>query len=333
MEVTTSASEKPQPKGQAFTNPWPVETHGFVDFLKWTIERRGKRERSSSAGDAPQLTLPAFHIPRADPATLTATWLGHTTALLQLGGLNILTDPIWSERASPLSFAGPRRVSPPGIAFEDLPIVDAVIISHNHYDHLDLATVDRIIARFPAAAWRVPLGLAGFIRKRGGNDVEECGWHQVSSVGALKLTCVPAQHFSGRSLFDRNKTLWCGWVLASGQDSVYFAGDTALNPSFGEIGSRYGPFRLALMPIGAYDPRWFMRSVHLDPEECVVALKRLAPAVADTPVLLATHWGTFRLTDEPVGEPPRRMRAAWNAASLPPEKLWIASLGETRIIR
>lgn len=325
--------EKPQRQGQEFLNPWSdAKPHGFADFLRWVVERRRMRKRPEPSLD-PLLTVPsAFLTPRADPATLTATWIGHTTALLQLGGLNILTDPIWSDRASPLTFAGPRRVSPPGVAFDDLPIIDAIVISHNHYDHLDASTVKRLIARFPAAAWRVPLGVADFIRAKGAADVAECGWQDSTTIGALRVTCVPAQHFSGRSLLDRNRTLWCGWVLSSDRASVYFAGDTAFNPSFADIGNRYGPFDLALMPIGAYDPRWFMRSVHMDPEECVVAVKELSPAASATPVLLATHWGTFRLTDEPVAEPPHRMRRAWNDASLPPEKLWIALLGETRVI-
>lgn len=325
--------EKPQRKGQEFVNPWPgVETHGFFDFLRWTKERRRIRKRREPAPDQPLMTRPAFVTPRADPATLTATWIGHTTALLQLGGLNILTDPIWSDRASPLTFAGPRRLNAPAVAFDNLPIIDAVVISHNHYDHLDSNTVKRLIARFPAMAWRVPLGVADFLRAKGAADVEECGWHDSIRVGGLRLACVPAQHFSGRGIFDRNRTLWCGWVLSSDRHSVYFAGDTAINPSFANIGKRYGPFHLALMPIGAYDPRWFMRSVHMDPEECVAAVKQLAPVTADTPVLLATHWGTFRMTDEPVAEPPVRMRRAWSGALLPPEKLWIALLGETRVL-
>lgn len=333
MESTTATEEKPQRKGQTFVNPWPgVETHGFSDFLRWTMERREKRKRAQQTRGPLMKAAPTFAVPRAAPPTVGATWIGHTTALLQLGGLNILTDPIWSDRASPLSFAGPKRISQPGVAFDDLPVIDAVVISHNHYDHLDTDTVRRLVARFPAAAWRVPLGVADFVSEKGATDVVECGWHEVTAIGETRLVCVPAQHFSGRGLFDRNKTLWCGWVLSSGPDSIYFAGDTALNPSFADIGKRYGPFRLALMPIGAYDPRWFMRTVHMDPEECVAALKQIAPAVSETPVLLATHWGTFRLTDEPLAEPPQRMREAWTAASLPPEKLWIARLGETRVV-
>jgi N-acyl-phosphatidylethanolamine-hydrolysing phospholipase D len=332
MGAAIATQEKPQRKGHTFQNPWPhAEPHGFGDFVRWAMERR-TRNRPEAADDPVLTTPPAFAVPRADPATLTATWIGHTTALLQVGGLNILTDPIWSDRASPLTFAGPKRISPPGVPFDDLPIVDAVIISHNHYDHLDRNTVQRLIARFPAAAWRVPLGVAGFIRSKGAVDVAECDWHDSTTVGGLRVTCVPAQHFSGRGLFDRNMTLWCGWVLSSDRHSVYFAGDTAFNPSFAEIGQRYGPFHLALLPIGAYDPRWFMRPVHMDPEECVAAVQQLAPARSDTPVLLATHWGTFRLTDEPVTEPPHRMRRAWSTASLPSEKLWIARLGETRVL-
>lgn len=333
MDSTTATRDKPQRKGQRFVNPWPgVETHGFSDFLRWTFERRQKRARSKPSRDPIQTAASAFEVPRAHPATLTATWVGHTTVLLQIGGQNILTDPMWSDRASPFAFAGPKRISQPGIAFDDLPIIDAVVISHNHYDHLDADTVRRLCARYPAAAWRVPLGVGDFVRTKGATDIAECGWSESTTVGALRVECVPAQHFSGRGLFDRDKTLWCGWVLSSERHSIYFAGDTAFNPSFADIGQRYGPFDLALMPIGAYDPRWFMRSVHMDPGECVAALQQLAPALTNTPLLLATHWGTFRLTDEPVAEPPHLMREAWRAASLPPEKLWIALLGETRAL-
>ncbi len=332
MESVTGTEERPQRRGQRFANPWPgFERHGFADLLKWTIERRANRDTADSTS-LPGPTEHGIVGPRAEPHVLVATWIGHTSALLQIGGLNVLTDPIWSDRASPVSFAGPKRFNDPGVSFDDLPVIDGVVLSHNHYDHLDASTVKRLIRRFPAAAWHVPLGVADFIRSRGALDVEALGWHETTTMGPLRLVCVPAQHFSGRGLFDRNRTLWCGWVLSCDSHSVFFAGDTALHPSFATIGKQYGPFDLALMPIGAYDPRWFMRSVHMDPEECVSAVKLLSPSPEETPVLLATHWGTFKLTDEPVGEPPVRMRRAWDAAGLPPERLWIARLGESRLL-
>jgi N-acyl-phosphatidylethanolamine-hydrolysing phospholipase D len=312
-------------------NPWPgVEAHGFTDFLRWTIERRKVRGPAEPARPEPWVSAPAFATPRADPDTLSATWIGHSSALVQVGGLNILTDPIWSDRASPLTFAGPKRLAPPGVAFDDLPIIDAVVISHNHYDHLDADTVARLISRFPAAAWRVPLGVGRFIRGRGAADVEECGWHDHAAVGSLRLVCVPAQHFSGRGLFDRNKTLWCGWVLLSGRHSVYFAGDTALHPEFGAIGERAGPFDLVMLPIGAYEPRWFMRSVHMNPEDTIEAYRALTASQHSLPACLALHWGTFRLTDEAVDEPPARFARLWEDAGFAAGMNWTFVHGETR---
>jgi N-acyl-phosphatidylethanolamine-hydrolysing phospholipase D len=323
----------PQRKGHRFENPWPsAERHGFRDVLRWALERRTRRPQRPEAGrieSALQLMSPSFEMPRASPESLTATWIGHTTVLIQLAGINILTDPIWSQRASPLPFAGPKRHSAPGVHFDSLPIIDVVLISHDHYDHLDSRTVDKLISRFPAAAWRAPLGVAAFIRDRGAKDVKEMTWHQTDGFCGVDFTCVPAQHFSGRGLFNRNHTLWCGWVLRAPGHSVFFAGDTALNPSFARTAAAYGPLDLALMPIGAYDPRWFMRAVHMDPEECVDAVRMLAGNSMSVPTVLATHWGTFKLTDEPLAEPPLRMAKAWAAAGFPPEKLWIFALGQT----
>jgi len=329
-EVFGVSLERSHRKGVRFFNPWPeFEQHGFADFLRWACSRRSGRSELPGALSRLPPALPDFSRPRAAPGSLTATWIGHTTVLLQLGSLNVLTDPIWSERASPVSFAGPRRLTPPGVAFDELPAIDLILMSHNHYDHLDSTTVRRLISRFPAAAWRVPLGVGDFLRARGAKDVAELDWHGLSELAGVRLICVPAQHFSGRGFFDRNKTLWGGWVLKKDSRSVFFAGDTALNPSFSESGKRYGPFDLALMPIGAYDPRWFMRSVHLDPEECVRAVGMLAGQNGNVPTVLATHWGTFKLTDEPFGDPPLRMKTAWIARGYAPEKLGILRPGQT----
>ena len=269
--------------------------------------------------------------------------MGHATFLLQIVGWNVLTDPMWSERASPVTFAGPRRLSPPGVAFDALPPIDAVLLSHDHYDHLDDATVRRIAARWPDAHWAAPLGVATQLRARGARHVAELDWWGGAALGPLAVTCVPAQHFSGRGVGDRDRTLWCGWVVraphASGaaRAGVLFAGDTGLHPEFGEIARRHGPFALALLPIGAYAPRWFMRPVHCDPDDAVAAYAALSAAQAAThaasaPVFGAMHWGTFRLTDEPPAEPAQRTRAAWSHVGHAAERLWVAALGETRRI-
>jgi N-acyl-phosphatidylethanolamine-hydrolysing phospholipase D len=270
-------------------------------------------------------------VPRATPGELTITWVGHTSFLIQMSGLNILTDPIWSERASPVQFAGPRRWVAPGVDFDRLPPIDVVILSHDHYDHLDADTVSRIAARYPAASWFAPLRVGPFLRQRGAREITERDWWDGADVGSLQLTCVPAQHFSGRSLRRRNETLWCGWALRSEHHSVLFAGDTALHPEFSSIASRCGPFNVAILPIGAYEPRWFMGSVHMNPEDCVEAARQLSGGRAgDRIIVAASHWGTFKLTEEPMNEPPMRMKAAWQTAGYDPGKLWIMRHGETR---
>jgi len=316
-----------------FRNPWPkAEQHGFGDFLKWVVERRRKPRRPDPDPATFERTAPRFIVPRATPEELTLTWVGHTSFLIQIGGLNVLIDPMWSERASPVQFAGPRRMVPPAVDFDRLHPIDVVLISHDHYDHLDAGTVSRIAARYPAATWFAPLGVGAFLRQRGARDVTERDWWEEAMVaGALRLTCTPAQHFSGRTLGRRDRTLWCGWTLRSRDHNLFFGGDTALHPEFAAIASRCGPFDLAILPIGAYEPRWFMGSVHMNPEDCMMAVNRLNAAQGGVNVTLAAaHWGTFKLTDEPMDEPPARMRSAWQSNGLDSNRLWIMRHGETR---
>ncbi len=267
-------------------------------------------------------------MPRAADGALVITWIGHATFLIQIGGLNLLTDPMWSDRASPVPFAGPRRWVAPGVPLAALPPIDAVLVSHNHYDHLDHATVRRLAADHPGATWLVPLGLASFLRRRGARHVHELDWWDDVRVGPVTLGCAPARHFSSRHVADRNRTLWCGWTVAAPMRRLYFAGDTAYHPAFTDIGRRFGPFDALLLPIGAYAPRWFMRSVHMMPEEAVQAfldVQQGRPAA-----MVPMHWGTFKLTDEPMDEPPARVRAAWDAAGPPAGQLWVPMHGETR---
>jgi N-acyl-phosphatidylethanolamine-hydrolysing phospholipase D len=261
----------------------------------------------------------------------TATWVGHSTVLLQVGGLNVLTDPMWSERAFPVQWAGPRRIMPPAMALEALPPLDVVLLSHNHYDHLDRSTVRQLAGRHPDTTWVVPLALGRYIRGFGVRNVVELDWEEAAEVRGATIRATPARHFSARRLRDRNRTLWCGFVLECAGRRFYFAGDTAYHPQFAAIGA-HGPFDLVMMPIGAYDPRWFMHIVHVDPEEAVRAYTDITSAHPDAPLplMLGIHWGTFRLTDEPMDEPPRRTRERWRAAGLPEDRLWIAQFGETR---
>jgi N-acyl-phosphatidylethanolamine-hydrolysing phospholipase D len=309
--------------------------HGFLDFLKWTLIERGRNPRQPDPDPGVfKRAMPEFVVPRAAPDVFSITWVGHTSFLIQLAGLNVLTDPIWSERASPVQFAGPRRWVAPGIDLDRLPPIDVVLLSHDHYDHLDSNTVSRLAERYPAASWYVPLGLANFLRERGAREITERDWWEESEFGELRLACVPAQHFSGRTLGGRNTTLWCGWVLRSAERSVFFAGDTALHPEFGSIAARYGPFDMAILPIGAYEPRWFMGAVHMSPQDCIAALTQIDDQQKGKRLLVtASHWGTFKLTDEPMDEPPRLMRELWQVAGRNGDDLWIMRHGETRIVR
>lgn len=252
--------------------------------------------------------------------------MGHASALIQLGGLNVLADPMWSERASPVRFAGPRRWVAPGIDFDALPPIDVVLQSHNHYDHLDDATIRRLARAHAPAAWIVPLGLRAFVRRRGvRGDVQELDWWQEHVIRSLKIAATPAMHFSSRAVGDRGDTLWCGFALSdSSGRRVYFAGDTGLHPEFALIGERYGPFDVGLLPIGAYEPRWFMRYLHMNPEEAVEACRAVRARV-----MVPIHWGTFKLTDEAMDEPPQRARAAWHAAGLPRDGYRQLAHGET----
>jgi L-ascorbate metabolism protein UlaG (beta-lactamase superfamily) len=261
---------------------------------------------------------------RGNPGEATVTWVGHSTLLVQLDGVNLLTDPHWSGRASPVSFGGPRRVTPPGIRFEDLPPIHLVLISHDHYDHLDEPTVRRLAAEH-RPRFLVPLGLKAWFADLGITDVEELDWWQSRIERGLTITCLPAQHFSGRTLWDRNRRLWSGWAVAGQSRRFFFAGDTAYYGAFKEIGARLGPFDLAAVPIGAYLPPEIMKASHTTPEEAL----RLFEDVRGRH-LVPIHWGTFDLAEEPIEEPPARLAAEARRLGLGPDRIWILRHGETR---
>lgn len=317
----------------SFRNPWPEsELHGWGDVLRFIGGRPTPTRAAPVEGGRFPVASPAILYPRDRETDYSATWIGHSTVLLQCGGLNLLTDPVFSQRASPIQWLGPRRVMDPALSVNALPPLDMVLLSHNHYDHLDRPSVKQISRAHPDAKWIVPLGLGAYIQRWGARDIVELDWWQQTVINGLRVTATPARHFSGRRLRDRNKSLWCGFALELKGRRTYFAGDTAYHPDFGEIGARCGPFDFVMIPIGAYDPRWFMQRVHVDPEEAVqIYADLVAPhAGQQLPLMLGIHWGTFRLTDEPMDEPPQRAVARWRAVGLDEDRLWIPRFGETR---
>lgn len=309
-------------RGFANTNPG-YERPGF--FTRWAFfaTRVWKSTVAPRRADFPVLAGDGRAL-RENMTEPTVTWIGHATLLLQLDGVNVLTDPQWSGRASPVGFAGPRRLVPPGLAFEALPPVHAVIISHDHYDHLDLATVRRLAAAHDPR-FLVPLGMKAWFLAAGIANVEELDWWQSATVRGVRVTCVPAQHWSQRSPWDLNHRLWAGWVLAGRDRRAFFAGDTGYYEVFKEIGERWGPFDLAAVAIGAYLPARIMRVSHTTPEQ---ALDVLADVRGRR--LLGIHWGTFDLADEPLEDPPRRLAAEARRRGLDPGSVWVFQHGETR---
>jgi N-acyl-phosphatidylethanolamine-hydrolysing phospholipase D len=328
---TVPAGAHHAPNGR-FRNPWPnSEPPRWGDVPRMLSESWRGRPPSPRRG-AFAVAAPSIAHPRRDDAGVSATWIGHSTVLLQLGGLNVITDPVFCQRAFPVQWLGPRRVMDPAVSLEALPPLDVVLLSHNHYDHLDRSAVREIARAHPHATWVVPLRLGASIRRWGARQIVELDWWQEASIGALRVTATPARHMSARRLGDRNRTLWCGFALEAAGSRVFFAGDTAYHPEFGEISAQCGPFDFVMIPIGAYEPRWFMQRVHVNPEEAVRIYQDLMTPHphSPAPLMLAIHWGTFRLTTEAMDEPPRLTTKRWREVGLDGDRLWIARFGETR---
>lgn len=279
--------------GKVFTNPTGIKAKGLKEVLKWMTGR--KQGPWKELPDAAVGSKPVERISEG----IRITFVNHTTFLIQTEGLNILTDPIWSERTSPFTFAGPKRMRPAGIRFEDLPKIDVIMISHNHYDHLDVATLQRIVKEHKPRIV-TPLGVKEFLEQEeihGTGDLD--WWQEVKVSETLSIQAVPAQHFSGRGMFDRDRTLWCGYVLKRSGGNLYFAGDTGYNEkTFKEIGDRCAPIQVSILPIGAYKPSWFMSPIHTSPAE---ALKIFLDT--KTQSAIASHFGTFPLADDGQQDP------------------------------
>jgi N-acyl-phosphatidylethanolamine-hydrolysing phospholipase D len=300
--------------------------HGtFTVRFPFMLRRLGTYFRDGEGAPERVANDGAFLRENARHSVPTVTWIGHATLLVQLGHATFLTDPTWSDRPSPVPFLGPRRYVEPGLEIDELPPIDFVVISHNHYDHLDLPTLRSLAKRNPETLFYVPLGNASLLQQQGIDNVEELDWGQTAVYKGVTIHCLPSQHWSKRSLTDDHKALWSSWAVTGAERRFYFAGDTGYFSGFQAIGSRLGPFDLVALPIGAYEPRAMMRESHMNPEEALLAAIDLRASRA-----MAMHFGTFDLSDEPLAEPPLRFRNAARNSELGDEAAWVLKIGETR---
>jgi L-ascorbate metabolism protein UlaG (beta-lactamase superfamily) len=285
--------------GRRFFNPGGANGRPVGDLPRLFLEmRRTRTPWPAHLADGSRVP------PKPEPGQTVVTFLGHASFLIQSPDANILIDPVFSERASPVRWAGPRRARAPGCRLDDLPRVDLVLLSHNHYDHCDLRSLRRI-ARAHAPAAVTPVGNGGLLRDAGIKRVEELDWWDAAASTAFGVTCVPAQHFSARTPFDRNKALWSGFHLVLGGRTILFAGDSGYGPHYQAMQTRLGAPDLALLPIGAYEPRWFMKDIHMNPDEAVRAHRDLGSRRS-----IAMHYGTFQLTPEGIDEPVKALAIA-----------------------
>ena len=313
--------------GRRFFNPaGELQARSLADLPKWWWRRARGQRPAVWPKQVPPPRTPAL-TPAIRAGTAAVTWIGHSAFLLQLPGVNVLTDPVFSSHAGPFGRLGPGRVRPPALQLEQLPPIDVVLLSHNHYDHLDLSSL-RWLSRERRPRVITTLGNKTWLGSRGVDNVVELDWWQTHSpIPELEISCTPAQHFAARTLWDRNLTLWSGFALKTTAGSIYFAGDSGWCRSFETIGARLGPFDLALIPIGAYEPRWFMAAVHMNPDEAVRA--HLAVRSRRS---FAMHFGTFQLTDEAIDAPLIALAEARTRYGVAPADFAALDFGETRLL-
>ncbi|MGN8225643.1 MBL fold metallo-hydrolase [Gracilimonas sp. BCB1] len=280
--------------GTTFENPGEVPSKDFFDVMKWYFQRD-----QGEWSVVPEEEITFAERPDDNVTTgMKITYVNHSTFLIQTAGVNILTDPVWSERVSPMSFAGPKRFRPPGVRFEDLPPIDLIIISHNHYDHLDINTLKKLNEQFEPRVI-VPLGVDLYLNQEGIENTLALDWKEKQPIDSdITIHSVQAQHFSARGLFDRDKTFWSGYVIDTPVGSVYFAGDTGYGDFFKQIGEQHPNIKVGLIPIGAYKPRWFMKPMHVNPEEAIQIHKDVGAEIS-----FGMHFGTFPLADDGMKDP------------------------------
>jgi L-ascorbate metabolism protein UlaG (beta-lactamase superfamily) len=301
--------------GRRFVNPTGTAGQSLVKVQRMLREPRTRWPTHVDV--VPQRS------PSLDGAAAVVSFIGHSTFLIQTGTGSLLTDPMYSDRASPVSFVGPRRVRQPAIRFDDLPPIATVLLSHNHYDHCDRRTLQMLAERSNPVVV-TPIGNGSLVRSSGLDRVVELDWWEEAEGAAVPMALTPAHHFSARGLFDRNRALWGGFVVRAGRRRIFFAGDTAYAGFFSEIRERLGPIDLALLPIGAYEPRWFMQAVHMNPEEAVQAHLDLGAAQS-----IAMHFGTFQLTAEGIDEPLRALGEACRRKGVPESRFRALDFGES----
>ena len=293
---------------------------------RWALEQASQRTRAVWPKHLPPPMTPRVLV-TVPPGTVAVTWIGHASFLLQLPRFNVLTDPVFANYAGPFGRIGPRRARPPGLPLKHLPPIDLILLSHNHYDHADLSAL-RWIARKRGAHIVTTLGNKAWLNARGVAAVTELDWWQSHVVAAdLEITCTPAQHFSARTLWDRNQTLWAGYAIKSKHQAIYFAGDSGWCRAFELIGERLGPFDLSLIPIGAYEPRWFMKTVHMNPDEAAQAHLAVRSRLS-----IGMHFGCFQLTNEAIDAPVIALHEARVTHGIDPAAFTTLEVGETRVV-
>jgi N-acyl-phosphatidylethanolamine-hydrolysing phospholipase D len=328
-------SDKSHHTPTGFKNNYTQQvSRSFGDFMRWQWESWRLDKTASNPTPSAQPDLAGLKTPTAP----TVTWIGHASALVQANGLNVLVDPIFSERASPVQIFGPKRAQAPGVAMANLPHIDAVLISHNHYDHLDRASVAQLAEKATSAGkttlFMVPLGLKAWFNGIGIDSVVELDWWEHHNIQGVEFHLTPVQHWSARSINDRSATLWGGWAVLGAEFHWYYAGDTGYSRDFADTAKHFasrqtealgGGFDLALIPVGAYEPRWFMSQQHVNPMESVrihqdVGAKRS----------IGVHWGTFQLTDEPLDQAPRDLAIARQALNVKESDFGVLAIGESK---
>lgn len=298
------------------------------DLLRWYRERFGEAlppppgKYLASYEAFPVQKFTSVQVEKLGPKT--ATWLGHATVLVRVGGFSVLTDPHFSERAFPVQWAGPKRKVPSPVSVDELPSIDVVVISHSHYDHLDKNTIQGIARVQPNTLFLVPLGVEKILASWGVHNTKALDWWEEHTVKNTKLTLVPAYHWSARTLTDRNETLWGGWAVSHPELNFYFSGDTGYSEDFKQIGQRLGPFDFSAIAVGAYEPRWFMKAQHVNPDEAVQIHKDVASKQS-----IGVHWGTFELTDEALDQPIGDLREAIQKRGLDQKAFRLLEAGET----